>query len=188
MILGLAMADAPQLSARARAALSTQGVNLTPCQVKQIAAARSAALAETDRVEFGAGAMDALAWAFADSPFLQQDSAGETLAEVVGAFYAVRDDVPSEIPDEEVFAALRAAFDAVEGDADALDAASLAGELRNRELAACGGELGGDALDLCAAYSIADDAGHVYRWDSAEWEYDEFAPGWNGERWADDLG
>ena len=186
-ILRLAMTDAPPLSARARTALSGQGVNLTPCQVEQIAAARNAALAETERVEFGAGTMDALARSFADSPFLQQDSAGETLAEVVGVFYAVRDDAPLEVPDEGVFTALRAAFDAVEGDADALDATSLAGELRDWELAACSGKPGGDALDSCAAYSIADDAGRVYRWDPADWEYDEFAPGWNGEGWADDL-
>lgn len=32
-----------------------------------------------------------------------------------------------------------------------------------------------------------DDEGRVYRWDPADWEYNELMPGWNGEEWSCDL-
>ena len=43
-----------------------------------------------------------------------------------------------------------------------------------------------DVADASGVYRIADDTGRVYCW-LLDWEYDEFAPGWDGERRADDL-
>ena len=96
--------------------------------------------------------------------------------------------MPIDAPDDEVLAALRRAFDTVGGDVEAIDAPAIAGELMARELrAAC--EMGNrddDVADASGVYRIADDTGRVYCW-LLDWEYDEFAPGWDGERRADDL-
>ena len=35
-------------------------------------------------------------------------------------------------------------------------------------------------------YRITDDEGRVYTFDLREWEYDETAPGWDGEEWTGD--
>lgn len=177
------------LSTAARTALKVNGIQLAPSHIERIATAKRDALAETDRIELRPGTVDAVVKAFADSPFLQQNTAAETLAGVVEAFYAVRDDAPTEVPDEEITYALRTAFDAVEGNADALDALSIARDLALREHEAS--QYTGKADDQSPssnAYTITDDEGRVYRWDPADWEYDELAPGWNGEEWSCDLG
>lgn len=187
-VLEFAGATVLALSGQSRAALAKQGLSLTQGQLASIDAARREALAVCERVEYAAGAVDALVLAFAGSPYLGQGDAGEVLAEVMGVFYDVREDVPIDVPDDEVLAALRRAFDTVGGDVEAIDAPAIAGELMARELrAAC--EMGNrddDVADASGVYRIVDDAGRVYCW-SSDWEYNEFAPGWDGERWADDL-
>lgn len=187
-VLGFAGATVSVLSEQSRAVLAKQGLSLTRGQVADIDVARREALAACERVEFTAGAADALVVAFADSPYLGQNDAGEVLAEVMGVFYDVREDVPVDVPDDEVLVALRRAFDAAGGDVEAVDAPAIAGELMAQVLrAACeAGNRDDDAADVPGVYRIADDAGRVYCW-SSDWEYDEFAPGWDGERWADDL-
>lgn len=187
-VLEFAGATVLALSGQSRAALAKQGLSLTQGQLASIDAARREALAACERVECAAGAVDALVLAFAGSPYLGQGDVGEVLAEVVGVFYDVREDVPIDVPDDEVLAALQRAFDTVGGDVEAIDAPAIAGELMARELrAAC--EMGNrddDVADASGVYRIADDTGRVYCW-LLDWEYDEFAPGWDGERWADDL-
>ena len=187
-VLEFAGATAPALSGQSRAALAKQGLSLTQGQLASIDAARREVLAACERVEYAAGAVDVLALAFAGSPYLGQGDMGEVLAEVMGVFYDVREDVPIDVPDDEVLAALRQAFDAVGGDVEAIDAPAIAGELMARELRAAyeTGNRDDDAADAPGVYRIADDTGRVYCW-SLDWEYDEFAPGWDGERWADDL-
>lgn len=54
----------------------------------------------------------------------------------------------------------------------ALGAIGFARDLRAREL---------------VSYSIADDAGNVYRRDPSDWEWDECADGWDGEPWEADY-
>lgn len=187
-VFGVVGATAPALSGQSRAALAKQGLSLTQGQLANIDAARREALAACERVEYAAGAVDALVLAFAGSPYLGQGDVGEVLAEAMGVFYDVREDVPIDAPDDEVLAALRRAFDTVGGDVEAIDAPAIAGELMARELrAAC--EMGNrddDVADASGVYRIADDTGRVYCW-LLDWEYDEFAPGWDGERRADDL-
>ena len=36
-------------------------------------------------------------------------------------------------------------------------------------------------------YCLTDDTGRTYTFDPTEWDYDETAPGWNGEKWDDDI-
>lgn len=192
-VLGFAGGAELVLSEPARVALAASGLNLTRDQLARVATARRDALAELDRVEFAAGVIDELVVAFADSPFLGGVAVGDALVDVVALFYAVRDDVPVDVPDDEVLVALRAAFDGVEGEVEALDAPELARALAARDGQMAGAAAAGDAVAsdvaitaACNEYAITDDEGRVYRW-SADWGYDEFALGWDGERWDDDL-
>lgn len=187
-LLSLVKDGQTALSTATHAALEANGIRLLPSHVERIAAAKRNALAETDRIELRSGTIDAVVEAFADSPFLQQNTAAATLADAVEAFYAVRDDAPTEVPDEEIMDALRVAFDAAEGSTDALDALSIARDLALREHEANhrAAEASGQSLPG-GAYTIVDDEGRTYRWAPADWEYDELTPGWNGEEWACDL-
>lgn len=186
-ILELLSPAAPTLSGSTIVKMSEHGVQLSRRQLEQISAAQNHALAETERVQFAAGAIADLVSACANSPFLQQGEAGESLATLTETFYAVRDDVPIDVPDEEIIAAIRTAFDAAEGDADALDEPEIARALTTGEIVRNEPSNWDDAAESTTnAYTITDDEGRTYRWNPADWEYDELAPGWDGERWEDD--
>lgn len=42
-------------------------------------------------------------------------------------------------------------------------------------------------IENACEYRIVDDEGRIYAFDPTEWDYDEQANGWDGERWADDC-
>ena len=180
--------NVPMLSRSTVAKLATCGIRLSPTQIQQITAAQTTALAQTERIAFAPGAADEIVNALADSPFLQQGKAGDTLAATVEAFYVVRDDVPSTVPDEEIAAAIRAAFDAAEGDAEAFDESEISrnlAEAESKQLFSTAEE--DPKTSNISSYTITDSEGRTYRWDPADWEYDELAPGWNGEKWEGDY-
>ena len=147
-----------------------------------LAERRAESLAEVERVEFGAPAVVAIAEAVATSPFLVKDGAAETLAELQDAFYALRDELPVDVPDDEIVEALRGCFDACEGDADQVAA------LQAEEVIAFAEEslISPEAAER-DEYRIVDDDGRAYVFKLGEWDYDETADGWDGERWSDDL-
>ena len=159
--------------------LAVGGLSITHEDARMIAAARSEALAEAERVEFGAPAIVAIAETVATSPCLSQPDVAETLAELQGAFYAIRDELPADVPDAEIAEALRGCLDAW---GDAAEVALMPAEEVMRysvEYArTTESEDGGE-------YRIVDDVGRAYAFDHAEWAYDEHADGWDGEGWAD---
>ena len=73
-----------------------------------LAARRTRRLADLERVEFGTPAVVTIAEAVAGSPRLTQRDAAETLANLQDAFYSIREELPAEVPDEEIAEALRA--------------------------------------------------------------------------------
>lgn len=150
------------LLARAqRTGLSLEGLSPEACA--KLARARDDALAETGRVALGCADMQELADAFLEA-------CGDVPPEAVEAFYAVRDDLPADIPDEEIARALACACAEAGGDVGCIDVSVVTRLLAARE----------DSV-----YVIADDEGRAYRWDPAEWAYDEQAPGWDDEPWAE---
>ena len=112
-----------------------------------------------------------------------QENAADVLAELQDVFYALRDELSVDVPDAEIVEALRGCFDAYEGDMTGIAA------LPKEEVMVYSEEYRSlsDAAEQ-GAYRIVDDEGRAYVFDSAEWDYDEMADGWNGERWGDDLG
>ena len=161
--------------------LAAAGLSVTREDALIIEKCRAEALAEAERVEFVEPAVVAIAEALASSPFLMQDGVADALAELQGAFFALRDEQPVDVPDAEIVEALRGCFDACEGDV----AEVLA--LPKEEVMAFSEEyrLARDA-EAEGAYHIVDGEERVYAFNPAEWDYDEQATGWNGEGWGDD--
>ena len=160
--------------------LAVAGLSIAREDALMLAGRRIESLAETERIEFGPPAVAAIAKAIASSPFLMQDNLADVLAELQDAFYALRDELPVDVPDAEIVEALGDCFDTYEGDAAKVAA------LPKEEVMAFSEEyrLVRDAEDE-GTYRIVDDEGRVYTFDPTEWDYDEQADGWDGERWAD---
>lgn len=145
------------------------GVTLTKEQALEIAELEHGWLAECGRISFGEGASTRVIHAFASSPYIAGESAGQTLAELTGAFYELREDFPASTTDVEIIEALVAVFDGEAAGDTGLAAA------RTRESLA--------SQQDYSTYEIADENGGNYRWDSDEWHDDIMADGWYGERW-----
>ena len=175
------LAGAPdQTLAAVNKRLAKSDVSLTREDALVLAARRAQSLADLERVEFGTPAVVTIAEAIAGSPHLTQRDAADTLAYLQDSFYSIREELPAEVPDEEIAEALRACLDEL-GDSDEVAAMPTAEVMAySREYM--------QALDAEreAEYRIVDDEGHAYTFDPSEWDYDETAPGWDGERWADD--
>ena len=161
--------------------LAMAGLSITRDDALMLVERRAESLAEVERVEFGQPAVVAIAEALANSPFLVEGSVADVLAELQDAFYALRDGLPVDVPDAEVIEALRGCFDAHGGDVDEVAA------LPKGEVMAFSEEYRlAQKAENEGAYRIVDDEGRVYTFGPAEWDYDERADGWNGERWSDD--
>lgn len=160
--------------------LAGAGISLTHEDVLTLAARRAESLTSLERVEFGTPAIAAIAKAVGDSPHLTQKNAAASLALLQDAFYSLRDELPIDVPDDEIVEALQGCLDEL---GDAAEVAAIPTD----ELMAYSKEFV-QALEAEHedGYRIVDDEGRVYAFDSNEWDYDETSPGWDGERWADD--
>lgn len=173
-----ALGSGGALSSTARRALDEAGLTLTGEQVAALAHTEREALAQAERVSFGPGALDAIVTEFAGSHYLQRESAGARIEELLLAFYELREDFHASTSDQEIIGELKRAFDG-EAAGSAELAVSLAAEALSAGEAGSEGEL--------AAYELVDDEGRVYRWDPDEWHDDITADGWLGESWEGDY-
>lgn len=158
--------------------LEDHGLRLTEGDKAVLAEQHREALRETKRVEFDGSSLDLLIEAFADSPFLIQENLLKTLTRLVQIFWEARDELPADIPDDDLLAEMRQNFDRLEGAAEELSPEDTVRAIRKRE------EPDESAEE---PYSITDDDGRRYVWNPNDWEYDEFAKGWDGESWSDDF-
>ena len=160
--------------------LARTGISITHEEALALAARRAESLTSLERVEFGTPAAVAIAKAVGGSPHLTQKNPTTTLALLQDAFYSLRNELPIDVPDDEIVEALR-------GCLDELDDAAEVAAMPTDELMAYSKEyvqaLEAEHED---GYRIIDDEGRVYSFDSAERDYDETSPGWDGEGWADD--
>lgn len=159
--------------------LAEAGLSITREEALMLVGRRAECLTGTGRIEFGTPALVSIADAIATSPCLLQADAAEVLANLQDAFYSLRDEVPVDVPDAEIVEALRGWLDAWGDAADAVEASV-------EEVMAFSTEYARAQAESAEACRIVDDEGHVYTFDSAEWDYDELANGWDGERWDDE--
>ncbi len=148
------------------------GLVLTTQEIEMIARTEEESLTESGRICFGEGASTHLMHAFASSPYLDADIA-RVLSELVEAFYEIREDAPAQISDCEIIEALHNNFEG-ETSGDARLTLSLVRESISAAVAQ-------------SPYEIADDEGHLYRWDPGEWHADVQVDGWYGEKWDEDY-
>ncbi|MBO7674460.1 MAG: hypothetical protein J6S63_05570 [Atopobiaceae bacterium] len=176
------LADVETTLSEVNARLAAGGLSITSEDARMIAARRTEALAEVERFEFGVPAIVLLAEALATSPNLSQRDVAHDLAELQDAFYAIRDELPTDVPDYVIAEALRGCLDAW-GDTAEVASMPPVEVMRFSDEYARMAETG-----VSSEYQIVDDEGRVYSFDPEKWDYDEHANGWDGERWDDDWG
>ena len=87
------------------------GLRLTEADAKALAEAQGRVLKASGRVAFMGGVLNELILAFCDSPYINQDSWADTLAELTEAFYVFKNEARDEIDDAEAIALMKRLFD-----------------------------------------------------------------------------
>ena len=172
------------ITTRAAAMLDARGARLTPKEIAEIDHCRATQLAQTERIEFDPWGPSMLLEELAAAPFVNPDVFIETALPALEVFYELRNSAPTSIDDEEISSAIVDALGSEEGSVEGVDWTSVLDALMEAGYAPAATEPAAPPLPP-EAYSVTDNEGKIYRWEGDEWAYDEFACGWNGERWED---
>lgn len=89
------------------------GLMLSESQLLQLDEARRETLRVNGRVEFSGGVLKKLIYAFCDSPYVQQQSWEETLAELQEIFYTFKNEADDRLADDELIDFMKKTFDGV---------------------------------------------------------------------------
>lgn len=174
------LSGAESLQAAINQQLAPVEIAITRQEARQLAKQREQCLFEAERIEFGAPAVALIARELAESDALANTNVASTLASLQDSFYQTRDELPVDVPDGEIIEALIGCF--IE-QGDAADVAKTSVE----EIMAHSRSYQQAQIEAEQSnYRITDDEGRVYMFEPKEWEYDETAPGRNGEEWAGD--
>lgn len=133
---------------RANEGLAIPGFTLTTNDLTLLDDERADALADTGRVEFAEGPLEALSTALANSAFLDQDNLAMQLADLQRAFYQLKEDTVDEFGDEACATLLADAFEEAQGDVNL--AFELALEELRREPAGGGHLQRATSTSVCA--------------------------------------
>lgn len=172
------------IATRAAAMLDARGARLAPKEIAEIDRCRATQLAQTERIEFDPWGPSMLLEELAAAPFVNPDVFIETALPVLEVFYELRSSAPTSIDDEEIASAIVDALEKEEGAAERVDWANVFDALTEADFTPAAAEPDTPPLPL-ESYSIVDDEGKAYHWEGDGWTYDEFACGWDGEKWED---
>ena len=154
-------------------ALRSHGVDLSPTQISQLETHRKEMLAEHERFEFDTWGLRVLLEELASSETIRPDEFAGVAQSAITLFYEVRDAVDPAISDEEIAELIVGEIVQHHGCIECLDSFELASSLSKQP--------------SLAEELAQDEAESTYCWNSEDWEYDEYAPGWDGEAWEDDC-
>ena len=154
-------------------ALRSHGIDLSPTQISQLETHRKELLAEHERFEFDTWGLRVLLEELASCETICPDEFAGVAQSAITWFYAVRDAVDSAISDEEIAESIVSEIIQKQGCIECLDSFELASSLSKQP--------------SLAEELMQDEAEMTYCWNSEDWEYDEYAPGWDGEAWEDDC-
>jgi len=102
------------------------GLSLGEADVRELEVCREQALLDAGRVEFGGGVLPKLVRAFCDSPFLEQQTYVQTLAELQEAFYFFKSESMERFSDDELIGFMVQIFNGrAQGSAEYLTGTSL---------------------------------------------------------------
>ncbi|WP_307983203.1 DUF6323 family protein [uncultured Senegalimassilia sp.] len=154
-------------------ALRSHGIDLSPTQISQLETHRKELLAEHERFEFDTWGLRVLLEELASSETICPDEFADVAQSAITLFYEVRDAVDPAISDEEIAESIVGEIVQKQGCVECLDSFELASSLSKQP--------------SLAEELAQDEAESTYCWNSEDWEYDEFASGWDGEAWEDDC-
>lgn len=89
------------------------GLTLSQEQVQSLMRRKRETLRETGRVEFQGNILDSIIYSFCDSPYVQQDTYEETLADLQEIFFLYKNESMDLISDGELLDFMRRQFDKV---------------------------------------------------------------------------
>lgn len=161
--------------------LVSAGITITASEATDLAMHRDLCLLDNERIEFGTPAVVAIAKELALSSCLKTCDAADALTRLQEVFYRTRDELSVEVPDSEIIEAICHCFDEL---GSAFDVATLPTE-ELMTFSKTYQQAQESTEETC--YCLTDDTGHTYTFDPTEWDYDETAPSWNGEKWDDDI-
>ena len=155
-------------------ALRSHGIDLSPTQVLQLETHRKEQLAEHERFEFDTWGLCVLLEDLASCEAICPNEFAGVAQSAIALFYEVRDAVDHAISDEDIAESIVSEIVQKQGCIECLDSYELASSplFKQPSLAE---ELMQDAAEM------------TYCWNSEDWEYDEYASGWDGEAWEDDC-
>ena len=153
--------------------LRSRGINFSPAQISQLETHRKELLAEHERVEFDTWGLRVLLEELASIGAICPDEFADVAQSAITLFYEVRDAVDPAIGDEEIAESIVSEIVRKQGCIECLDSFELASSPSFKQ-------------PSLAEELMQGEAESTYRWNSEDWEYDEYAPGWDGEAWEDD--
>lgn len=86
------------------------GLVLTEQQALALVQTRTSALKENKRIELNGGIVDKLVLAFCNSPYIDEDTFEDTLHELIGLFYDLKNNTWDTISDDDVIEFMKNAF------------------------------------------------------------------------------
>jgi len=108
---GLTVQRQAQALLAANAVTQEYGLLLTEAQVQQLLQTRAESLRDSGRVEFGDGIAAKLVLAFADSPYLSQETYADTIASLLVLFDTFKNELRDAYNDRELLTFMRGAFE-----------------------------------------------------------------------------
>ena len=161
------------VSSRTIDVLKSHGINLSPTQISQLETQRKEGLAKSERLEFHAWGLRVLLEDLASSEIIHPIEFAQAAQSAIALFYGTRDIVDPAIDDQEIAELIVSETIRKEVCIEHLDSFELAVSSRFRQ-------------PTLSEELAQNETGATYCWNSEDWEYDEYAPGWDGESWEDD--
>ncbi len=148
------------------AELSAHGLTLSREQAAAIAESRRHALEANGRVEFAAGIPEKIVRAFCDSPYVDNATFADTVAELLDLFYTYKNETLDRIGDDDLIAYMKKYYNGVcRGSLDLLAGIEL--ERLARDVRA---GRKGEAADLPSGRDVTDDDfGSAEEEEKGEW-------------------
>ena len=153
--------------------LQSHGIKLSTAQVSQLETHRKEQLAEHERFEFDTWGLRILLEELASSEMIRPNEFADVAQSAIALFYEIRDIVDPAISDQEIAESIVGELAQEQGCIERLDSFELAASLTEQP--------------SLAEELAQDEAGSTYCWNSEDWEYNEHAPGWDGEAWEGDY-
>ena len=153
--------------------LKSHGINLSPTQISQLETQRKEGLANSERLEFDAWGLCFLLEELSSSEIIHPNEFAQAAQSAIALFYETRDIVDPAIDDQEIAELIVGETIRKHGCIEHLDSFELAASSRFRQ-------------PTLPEELAQNETGATYCWSSKDWEYDEYAPGWDGESWKDD--